>query len=54
MADEVRVSDAPDDETDGMAVAAWATVLTIAVVLVALVLCWLWSMHRAGQGRLPW
>lgn len=44
-----------DDEDDaverGMTVAAWATVLAIGVVCVALSIAWMAAMHRAGQGK---
>lgn len=50
-----RIEDDGDDAIErGMTVAAWATDLTIGVIALGLTIAYLWSMHRAGQGRLPW
>jgi hypothetical protein len=57
MTSDVRPDDVQDDEDAverGMTVAAVATLLTIGVAWLGLVLAWLHAMHRAGTGKGLW
>lgn len=58
MAGDARPERLEEDDDDaierGMTVAAWATVLTIGLLVVAASCGWLSLMHRAGTGKGLW